>query len=288
MPETPPAGYEPPKPSSELRSLVKQVAYDNIKASVQAMFTGYGLEASETEIADIASLSCDMAAVDIAEVYSPQRFTAEAERFKLRSGFAIDLCEQKPSGEYWDMTKPEDVKLAWELLKKDEPLLLTGSPPCHMFSQLQNISWSKIAPEIRKKRMDEALHHLHTSVDLYEEQYRQGRYFLHEAPWSATSWKDPKVVELASKPGVYTVRGPMCRWGMQATDRRGLQGTGYVRKETGWMTNHPELAAILKGEWQQLQGQGAAQTHPPCRWNRQAGGGVSAEAGESSVESLER
>ena len=66
-----------------------------------------------------------------------------------------------------------------------------------MFSQLQNISWSKIAPEIRKKRMDEALHHLHTSVDLYEEQYRQGRYFLHEAPWAATSWKDPKVVELA-------------------------------------------------------------------------------------------
>ena len=121
------------------------------------------------------------------------------------------------------MTKPEDVKLAWELLKKDEPLLLTGSPPCHMFSHLQNISWSKIAPEIRKKRMDEALHHLHTSVDLYEEQYRQGRYFLHEAPWSATSWKDPKVVELASKPGVYTVRGPMCRWGMQATDRRGLK-----------------------------------------------------------------
>ena len=67
------------------------------------MFTGYGLEASEKEIADIASLSRDMAAVDIAEVYSPQRFTAEAERFKLRSGFAIDLCEQKPSGEYWDI-----------------------------------------------------------------------------------------------------------------------------------------------------------------------------------------
>ena len=72
----------------------------------------------EKEIADIASLSCDMAAVDIAEVYSPQSFTAEAEKFKPRSGFAIDLCEQKPSGGYWDMTKPEDVKLAWELLKR--------------------------------------------------------------------------------------------------------------------------------------------------------------------------
>ena len=57
----------------------------------------------------------------------------------------------------------------------------------------------------------------------------------------------PKVVELASKPGMYTVKGPMRRWRMQATDRPGLQGTGYGRKETGWMTNHPELA-IFKGE----------------------------------------
>ena len=62
--------------------------YENIRASVQAMFMGHGLEASEQENADIASLSCDMAAIDIAKVYSPQRFTAEAERFKLRPGFA--------------------------------------------------------------------------------------------------------------------------------------------------------------------------------------------------------
>eukprot|EP00435_Cladocopium_sp_Y103_P011546 s12_g3.t1 len=35
---------------------------------------------------------------------------------------------------------------------------------------------------------------------------------------------------------------------MTATDRRGLQGTGYVRKETGWMTNHPGLAELLETE----------------------------------------
>ena len=34
-----------------------------------------------------------------------------------------------------------------------------------------------------------------------------------------------------------------------ASDRsQRLEGTGYVRKGTGWMTNRPELAAILKGE----------------------------------------
>ena len=39
----------------------------------------------------------------------------------------------------------------------------------------------------------------------------------------------------------------MCRWEMMATDRRGLQGTGYVRKETGWLTNSRELAELLEG-----------------------------------------
>ena len=38
--------------------------------------------------------------------------------------------------------------------------------------------------------MKEALHHLHTSCDVYEKQINEGRYFLHEAPWGATSWKD--------------------------------------------------------------------------------------------------
>ena len=47
---------------------------------------------------------------------------------------------------------------------------------------------------------------------------------------------------------MYVVRGPMCKWGITATDRRGLQGTGFVRKETGWMTNHPGLAELLETE----------------------------------------
>ena len=53
---------------------------------------------------------------------------------------------------------------------------------------------------------------------------------------------------ISQRDDVYVVRGPMCKWGMTATDRRGLQGTGYVRKETGWMTNHPGLAELLENE----------------------------------------
>ena len=96
--------------------------------------------------------------------------------------------------------------------------------------------------------MDKALEHLHNSCSFYRKQLKAGRLFLHEAPWNATSWKDPEVKELADRPDTYLVRGTMCRWEMMATDRCGLQGTGYVRKETGWLTNSRELAELLEGE----------------------------------------
>ena len=98
--------------------------------------------------------------------------------------------------------------------------------------------------------MKEALNHLHVSCEMYRKQYDAGRWFLHEAPWSATSWKDPEVQELLSRKGVRIVRGPMCRWGMVSTDKRGLPvpGTGFVWKETGWMTNCGALATLLEGE----------------------------------------
>ena len=106
----------------------------------------------------------------------------------------------------------------------------------------------RVSADKRREKMDKAVAHLHTACSFYRKQVEAGRFFLREAPWSATSWKDPEVRDLSERPDVYTVRGPMCRWAMVATDRRGLQGTGYVRKETGCMTNHPGLAQLLQGE----------------------------------------
>ena len=64
----------------------------------------------------------------------------------------------------------------------------------------------------------------------------------------------------------------MCRWEMMATDRHGLQGTGYVRKETGWLTNSRELAELLEGECSNKAGK-----HP---WHRHVHliGGIAKQA----------
>ena len=258
VPETPPAGW---KPDAASLAKEKEIAKQHLKKIIQGTYEANGIEITEQEIGDIAHLSMQMSAVDILEIYSPKRFTALAERYKLRPGFAVDLNEMKKDGTYWDLNKSEDVQEVHDILERDEPALLTGSPPCHMFSQLQNLNWRNMAPDVRKKKMDEAVHHLHTSVELYVKQHRSGRKFLHEAPWAATNWKDEKVEALANEDGVFVVKGPMCRWQMMATDRRGLQGTGYVRKETGWMTNDAGLARVLQGVCSNESGKGPWHRH---------------------------
>lgn len=68
-------------------------------------------------------------------------------------------------------------------------------------------------------------------------------YFLHEHPYSATSWKEESVKEVVGIPGVRVVRGDMCTSGMwQNTE----EGRKLVMKPTGCMTNASEIAEELK------------------------------------------
>ena len=87
----------------------------------------------------------------------------------------------------------------------------------------------------------------------------RNRRFLHEAPWAATGWKDKKIEALAKEDGVFVVKGPMCRWQMMATDKRGLQGTGSIQSAM-------------------------AQAHPLDRMNRKTSSGIPTAAGGSSAE----
>ena len=121
----------------------------------------------------------------------------------------VDACV---SAQFNNMLVDQGVFAAFKLRSRFffgevEPTLLTGSPPCDQFSQLQNINKYRVSPDKRREKMDRAVAHLNTAC---------------------------------RQVGSSCVR--------HATDRRGLQGTGYVRKETGWMTNHPALAQLLAGE----------------------------------------
>ena len=127
-------------------AVLKEVAMGNIKTLVEETYKKNGIEILSQEIADIASLSCEMAATDIAEVYSPKRFTALAQQYKQKPGFAVHLCETKENGEYWNLGKTADVELLHELIDCEEPLLITGSPPCHLFPEIRENERSIASP----------------------------------------------------------------------------------------------------------------------------------------------
>ena len=182
----------------------------------------------------------------IAEIYNPERFVSRANEFGLRPGFAIDMELPKNSqGDYWDLSKKEDQLELDRLLEKEKPFLLIGAPPCCAFSPLQNLSKDKRPPEETEKIREEGLRHLRVAFKSYWKQHQAGRLFLDEHPKSASSWKEPEVLSMINEEGIYLVEGPMCRWGMTSTD---VQGKGFVRKETMYLTNSPELARVLSGE----------------------------------------
>ena len=67
---------------------------------------------------------------------------------------------------------------------------------------------------------------------------------MHEHPKGSSSWKEPEIKELEKDPRVYKVSGPMCHRRMMSEDDQ--VDTGYVRKETTWLTSSQEIANILQ------------------------------------------
>ena len=81
-------------------------------------------------------------------------------------------------------------------------------------------------------------------IKLYDVSIEQGRYFLHEHPKTASSWKEKCIQKLAGMEGVCTIEGPMCRWKMVSSDATGIS---FVKKQTKCLTNSPVLAEKLEG-----------------------------------------
>ena len=122
--------------------------------------------------------------VDITEIYSPARVNEVARRWGLKPGSSMDLTNG------YDFTKPEDRKRAWANIKEEDPFLIIGSPPCTLFSLLQELNitvngnkdgWM----EEFLRRKAEAIEHIRFCCTLYSYQLRRGKHFLHEHAWTA-------------------------------------------------------------------------------------------------------
>ena len=129
-------------------------------------------------------------------------------------------------------------------------MLIIGSPPCTCFSRLQELNkhmyknneqWmAKFA-----EGMEQAKRYVRCCVKIYNHQIANGRYFLHEHPWLATSWMLPEMQKLESNPEVLKVRTDMCQFDMMS--RTGGIGSplGHVLKPIGFTTDCKHIATEL-------------------------------------------
>ena len=177
------------------------------------------------------------------------------------TGVCVDLTTRRSDGEYWDLSRKEDVKELEKLQAEENPLLMIGSPPCTTFCPLLRLRYT--AEEIKERRRREGEPHIRVCMDAYTRQLEANQHFLHEHPANSPSWDMPEVKKLMNDPRVYVVQGPMCRWGMRGKDR---EGPGFVRKETRWMTSSRELAETFEGNMHQLHQRLLAQTCGADRW----------------------
>ena len=178
----------------------------------------------------------------VCEIFSPPRVTRWASHAKLNPGWSVDEKVKKENGRGWDLRLKPDQDSVMKMVSRDAPALLIGCPPCTMFSQMQTANKKRIAREVWEARLDEAKDMMKFAVKAYREQHRQGRYFLHEHPRWATSWKMPEMRNLMQQEGVFVVHADMCRFGLTTTSKH---GRGPVKKPTTFVTNSQCLAEEL-------------------------------------------
>ena len=180
------------------------------------------------------------------ELFSPPRVNAKIRSTVsgLTAGSSFDLIVDQNTGEAWNFLSTEHRRRCWSRLKAEDPWVVIGSPPCTAFSVLNyGLSRYRMNPEKRERQLVEGKISLAFALSAYEWQVRRGRYFLHEHPASAESWKMDEVRAIQCMDGVATVTGDSCMFGMKSVDAEGIERP--AKKPTRWMSNAPYLLRSL-------------------------------------------
>ena len=173
----------------------------------------------------------------LSEIYSPERVTAAAKllpSFNVAPGFALDVTRNNDRGLPWDFSIAERRAEALAMVENQKPMMLVGSPMCTAFCAWQRLNAHKRDPVEAKRQWDMAMVHLNFVCELYAIQAKAGRYFLHEHPVAASSWKEVCIRKILSMAGVARVNGDQCQYGQEA------EGGDPIRKPTGNSQHAPK------------------------------------------------
>ena len=94
-------------------------------------------------------------------------------------------------------------------------MFLVGSPPCTRFCSWQAINDKKRDPAVVEREHVAAMVHIEFMCELYRVQVDAGRYFLHEHPETAGSWREIPIEEVLDHEDVGLVVGDRCQYGQE-------------------------------------------------------------------------
>ena len=122
---------------------------------------------------------------EVCEIFSPPRTCQRARELGRKGGWSLDIKVEDPiTRQKWDLSDKRVVARVKEMIRKDSPQLLVASPPCTLFSQLQNLSGGPEPVALQK-----AIVLFEVAVDLCMYQARLGGRFVLEHPKSSRAWK---------------------------------------------------------------------------------------------------
>lgn len=174
----------------------------------------------------------------VGEVFSTPYFSKHSVKHGLQPGRAFDL---RLGDDLLDKKQRDRCR---EHLRKNKYGLLLVSPPCELFSMLQFLGVGRSRESLLhdaefQKRLRQARLLLNFGIEMCEQQQQLGGKYLFEQPWTASSWKEPKVQQLLKQSNSYLVRTDQCMYKQVDAENN------PIRKRTGFLTNSKSIAIAL-------------------------------------------
>jgi hypothetical protein len=148
----------------------------------------------------------------------------------------------------YDFGNKKDRDRSWEAIERDKPSMVIGSPPCRLFSKLQELNKFMYKDNRMwmlkfQERIEQAKRYVEFCAKVYQYQIDNNRYFLHEHPYLASSWGLSCIEKLMAREDVTRTLTHMCQFGMTSNIGGNGSELGPVLKPTGFMTNSPFIAS---------------------------------------------
>ena len=200
-----------------------------LRDAVERQERGEGSERRPTrKYAEILNLK-EKQLKTVAEIYNPERFQQQACKAGLIPGEAFDLVL---GDNLLNRKTQQDTEHYFKTVK---PGLTLISPPCTMFSQIQNLNRRLYegAEATREyiKKINQTRILLRFAIRISNLILDYGGKFVFEHPLSCKAWPQKEVQELIKRTDVQLVRSDQCAFGLVSPSGEAMM------KPTGWATN---------------------------------------------------